>query len=168
VRPLSIALLLITFIAATASAAVEVGKEPPDYLGKDPSGRQIHVSDYRGKLVIVSFFASWCGPCRKELPMLAEIQKQAGRDKIVVVAVNYKEGSAVVRKLRKSLDEYGVTITDDYSGSIGSKFGVAALPRLVLIGRDGRVAAAHVGYGEASLPGLVKEINRIYVETATP
>ena len=89
--------LLLALIANSAPRqALTVGDYPPEDLGRDASGNRIHLSDYRGKIVIVSFWASWCGPCRKEIPVLAQIQKLGTRGKIAVFAVNWQEKQGAV------------------------------------------------------------------------
>jgi thiol-disulfide isomerase/thioredoxin len=156
------AILACVAVTMPAHADIKIGNAPPNYLGKDGDGNTVDLRDHRGKVVIVSFFASWCGPCRRELPVLANIQEQAGRDKVVVIIVNFKESKKIVSKLREAFADYQVTLTHDRSGSIGSGYGVKGLPRLVVVGKDGKVAAEHVGYGENALPKLVKEINELW------
>ena len=70
--------LFCLFMSSIAhSAPYQVGDTPFDLVGKTSTGKEIKVSDYKSKVVIVSFWASWCGPCKKELPILAGIQKSA-------------------------------------------------------------------------------------------
>ena len=157
-------------LAASCARAGElkVGDLPPDELGRDASGTRVHLSEYRGKLVIVSFWASWCGPCRKELPVLAAIQQQATREKIAVFAVNWQEGEDQFRAIRRALKDTGLTLVSDESGHFGRKYGVKGIPHMVIIGRDGRIAAVHVGYGEGEIPVLVDEINTLWNKPAQP
>jgi thiol-disulfide isomerase/thioredoxin len=157
--------------AMPASAAKptgpKVGDAPPaDDLGKDASGNRIHLSDYRGKIVIISFWASWCGPCRKELPVLAAIQKSGTRDKIAVFAVNWQESRDRFLQIKRALKTDDLTLVSDESGHYGAKYGVDGIPHMVIIGRDGRVAAVHVGYGESEIPVLVDEINALWNKPA--
>src|SRR5262249_28012720 len=97
--------LLGLALAATAAqaGALKVGDAAPDYLGRDGSGKQVHLSDYRGKLVIVTFWASWCTPCRKELPVLATIQKEATHDRLQVFAVNWQENRDQFLQIKRAL-----------------------------------------------------------------
>jgi thiol-disulfide isomerase/thioredoxin len=103
---------------------MKVGDMVPDDLGRDAAGNRVHLSDYRGKLVIVSFWPSWCGPCRKELPVLAAIQKKGTRDKIAIFAVNWREGADQFRQIRRALKDFDLTLVSDESGRFGRQYGV--------------------------------------------
>jgi thiol-disulfide isomerase/thioredoxin len=152
-------------VAATGQAAaiLQVGDEPPPKLSWSTK-----LSDYRGKIVIVSFWASWCTPCRKELGVLAAIQKQATRDRVVVFSVNWQESAQRFQQIKHSLKDVDLTLISDESGSIGSRYGVKAIPHLVIIGRDGRIAAIHIGYGEDEIPILADEINALWNKGPNP
>jgi thiol-disulfide isomerase/thioredoxin len=155
--------------SAHAADKLKVGDLPPDRLGKATSGEAIRLSAYRGQIVIVSFWASWCGPCRKELPMLVGLQKAAKTNTLTVVSVNWRESAEQFRQIRKALKDTlesgALTLVSDTSGAIGSRYGVQAIPHMVVIGRDGRIAAIHIGYAEDALPGLIDEINALWTQT---
>ena len=68
--------LSVFFALSANSKTLQIGDLPIDVVGKNTDGSEIKISDYKGKVVIVSFWASWCGPCRKELPVLSGIQKK--------------------------------------------------------------------------------------------
>jgi len=151
---------------AVAKEKLQVGDVPPDVLGKATSGERVKLSDYHGRIVIVSFWASWCAPCRKELPVLANIQKQVSRDHLMVFAVNWKQDRSLYRQIVKTLKDVDLTIISDESGYVGSRYGVDAIPHMFIIGRDGRIAAIHLGYGEDEIPALVAEINGLLTAPA--
>ena len=152
-------------VASFAQAApnLQVGDEPPPKLAS-----YAKLSDYRGKIVIVSFWASWCAPCRKEIGVLAAIQKQATRDKVVVFSVNWQESFKRFQQIRHSLKDADLTLISDENGYIGHQYNVKAIPYMVIIGRDGRIAAIHIGYGEGEIPVLVAEINSLWNAPANP
>ncbi len=163
------ACLLVGCFLAGASGAkdkkLHVGDIPPDSLGKTAAGDPVKLSGYHGKVVIVAFFASWCAPCRKELPILASVQTQATHDQMAVFEVDWKESAAQYTLIAKKLEDFDFTFVRDSNGFYGDQYDVTAIPHMVIIGRDGRVAAIHVGYGEGEIPILVKEINALL---ATP
>ena len=152
-------------VATSALGAVNlrVGDEPPPKLTWNTK-----LSDFRGKIVIVSFWASWCPPCRKELGVLASIQKQATRDKVVVFSVNWQESAQRFQQIKRTLKDVDLTFVSDESGSIGSLYGVKAIPHMVIIGRDGRIAAIHIGYGDGEIPVLADEINALWNKAPGP
>jgi thiol-disulfide isomerase/thioredoxin len=152
--------LLLTHSVSGAAPELKVGELPPPTLNWHTK-----LSDYRGKIVIVSFWASWCPPCRKEIIVLGQIQKHATRDKLVVLSVNWQENAQRFRDSQRQLREHGVDLTliSDEDGFIGRKYGVNAIPHMVIIGR---IAAIHVGYDESQIPELVDEINKLW--NATP
>jgi thiol-disulfide isomerase/thioredoxin len=144
--------------------ALEIGSTPHDELGKDLEGNKIRISDYRGKVVIVSFWASWCEPCRKELPVLAGIVKRVGREQLQVIAINFHDESKPFKYVVDVLKDYPITILRDAKGVAADRFDVRGIPRMIVIGRDGKVASDHTGYGEGALPGLVEELNALLAE----
>jgi thiol-disulfide isomerase/thioredoxin len=151
-----------------AKQPLQVGDVPPEDLGRTSTGGKVKLSDYRGKIVIISFWASWCAPCRKELPGLAAIQKNATRDKIVVFAVNWKESGDRYRTIIRALKDVDLTLVSDENGYLGGEYGVKSIPHMIIVGRDGRIAAVHVGYGESEFPVLVNEINALWTQSSGP
>jgi alkyl hydroperoxide reductase subunit AhpC len=94
--------------------------------------------------------------------LLAGIQKAATRDKLVVLAVDWQESNDVFWKIKRALRNVDLTLISDPDGTIGRQYDVASIPHMVILGRDGRIAAIHVGYSESEIPFLVKEINSLW------
>lgn len=152
-------LLIVCMLGATRGYAhqnLKVGDIPP------PIARSVNLSDYRGKIVVISFWASWCAPCRREMSMLAKLQAAATRDKVVIFAVNWQQDPEVFWKIQHALRGVDLTLISDSSGRVGAKYDVDAIPHMVIVGRDGRIAAIHLGYGESEIPALVDEINALW------
>ena len=164
----SIAALLLTVLAlfsAPAGAKLEVGVTPPDLLGKTPDGDEIRISQFRGKVVVVTFWASWCGPCRRELPVLDVLQKAAG-ERAKVIAVNVKDTPADYRIIRRQMKDAALTFTHDRNGAISDGYAVKSYPNLYVIDQAGTIAAVHVGFGESSLEEIIDDINALLVKPA--
>ena len=126
---------------------------PPALVGADLNGKQWRVADLRGRAVLINFWASWCEPCRAEMPSLQRLAEQHAGD-VVVLAVNFKEPTASVQRF---VHNTGLTlpVLQDPQGSIARAFGVRIFPSTVLIGRDGRVHS--VVRGELDWTGVAAE-----------
>jgi len=158
----TLVLIVLFFFSVMINAEnnLMIGDVPPSYLGSDSDGNKINLEDYKGKIVVISFWASWCSPCLKELPVLENIQNKIGVDIVKVVAINFKENRKKYRKITKILSVLNLTLTHDKRGSIGKKFGVKSIPNLFIIGRDGKIVFHNVGYGESSIDKIVKVLNQ--------
>jgi thiol-disulfide isomerase/thioredoxin len=158
-----LATLLLAFAATVASAGPHPqprsGDVPPDALGKDREGNEQTVSQHRGKVVIVTFWASWCGPCRRELPVLGQFQRAVGKDALEVIAINVKEPRKDYLDVIRANKDLGLTWVHDSSGATSARYGVNALPNMFIIDREGKVAHVHRGYSEESLPVFIREIS---------
>jgi thiol-disulfide isomerase/thioredoxin len=153
-------LMLFTHVAAAGTMPGR-GDVPPSYLGRDADDHDVHVEDMHGKVVVITFWASWCGYCLKELPTLASIQKLAGASQLQVVAISYKEDYEKFLKIRHNLRKYNLVLTYDANSAISSAYGVTGIPHMVMIGRDGRIAHVHVGYGDEMLDTIANQLNAL-------
>ncbi len=144
--------------------APATGTVPPALLGKDRDGTVVDLAAHRGKVVIVTFCASWCGYCLKELPVLNALQTTIGTDFLTIVAVNVKDENPAYRQMTKQMRDYALLMTRDRDGAIAEGYGVKSYPNLWMIDPQGRVASHHVGYGEDSLDRIIAEIRRLLTE----
>ena len=143
-----------------------VGSIAPDFKAHNLlTGETVPLSSQRGKIVILTFWASWCAPCRRELPNLEKAQRLVGKEKLTVFAVSYKENSAAAGEIKKLAATWQLNMIDDRYGSIASHYAISTIPHLFIIGRDGKVLANHVGYGDRSLEELVDDINHALTDT---
>lgn len=149
-------------VAATAPAtAPTVGDVPPALLGEDRHGDSVDLGALRGKVVVVTFWASWCGYCRQELPALNALQAQAGEQWLKIVAVNVEDSARDYRAMLRQMRDYQLVLSRDPHGEIAAGYGVTAYPNLWMIDPQGRVASHHVGYGPDSLQEIIDEIKRL-------
>jgi thiol-disulfide isomerase/thioredoxin len=135
---------------------LKVGDLPPQRLI-----RSVNLTDYRGRVVVMTFWASWCGPCQRELPVLAAIQSQVTRDKLEVLAINWGEDWDRFHELKRNLRNLSLTLLSDPDKTLGNQFDVDSIPHMLIIGKDGLIAALHIGYGADEIPVLVTEINGV-------
>lgn len=149
-------------LAAVPSAAgteqPRPGDIPPDALGRDRDGHDITVSQYRGKVVIVTFWASWCGPCRRELPVLGKVQRAVGHEHLEIIAVNFKQDKRDFNAVIRANRDVALHYIADPKGQVSDSYGVTVLPNMFIIDRDGRVAHVHRGYTAEKTPDFVEEM----------
>jgi len=120
-------------------------KLAPDFELKDVNGKTIRLSDYRGQVVLLNFWATWCGPCKIEIPWFVEFQRTFKDRGFTVIGVSVDEdGWEAVRPFLAARQvNYPVVIA---TPEVETKYGgVEALPMSFLIDRDGRIASTHVG-----------------------
>jgi len=112
--------------------------EAPDFTLKDLNGKQVRLRDFRGKVVFLNFFATWCVPCRLEMPAMERLSK-AYKDKgLVVLAVDIKESAKIVRIFLQEL-KVSFPALLDVDGAVAFTYGIRPLPATYLIGRDGKI-----------------------------
>jgi thiol-disulfide isomerase/thioredoxin len=170
------ALLFLCAMLACSHAAAEAlppGSVPPDDLGTTLSGQEVRASALRGKVVVISFWATWCGYCMKEMPVLAGLQETANQRgyPLQVVEINFEEDHRVFSRATHLLMPKlpGLIMTWDRDGALNKSFGLSGtLPTMILLHRDGTVASVHVGYGEEMLNPLAAEITKLLNEPAPP
>lgn len=169
----TIVVLFAMLYCCVAIGQVQPGDMPPDALGTTFGGNAVTLSSLHGKIVVISFWATWCGYCMKELPVLANLQLVAAQRKLPlqVVSVNYREDHdtflRTARLLRKRLPS--LMLSWDRDGHIGKPYGASGgIPVMVMLHRDGTVAHVHIGYGADMLDSLLAEINELLREPAPP
>jgi peroxiredoxin len=124
---------------------VEKRNPAPDFALKDSTGTQLRLADLKGKVVLLNFWATWCGPCRTEIPMLIELEKKF-RDRgfaVVGVAMDDDGWSVVKPYMEKSRINYRMILGDP---SMADHYGgVDSIPQTFVIDREGRISAVHLG-----------------------
>ncbi|MGH8171923.1 MAG: TlpA family protein disulfide reductase [Rhodanobacteraceae bacterium] len=160
------AILIALASIGIARAEVKVGDLPPDALGVDGKGADVVLSAHRGKVVVLSFWASWCTYCIKELPVLEKVQRVLGKDRIEVIAVNIDRNRSDFMKMRRQLRNFEFTMARDEAHTAAKEYGANLLPFLVMVDKTGHVAYVHTGYSEEQLDGFVEEINGLLDESA--
>lgn len=128
----------------------------PDFSLPDLNGGQLTLSSYRGKVVVLDFWATWCDSCREETPQFVELQKQYGGRGLQIIGVSMDDGPEPVRDFYHRFQmNYPVVMG---SAKIGELYGgILGLPIAYVISRDGRIYAKHVG--PTGVPTFEKEIS---------
>lgn len=161
--PLITALIFSSFAYSDTHIedAVAEQKIAPNKLGRNTQGSNVSLANFQGKVVVVTFWASWCPPCRREIPVLERIQQYVGTDHLQVVAVNFKESQTTFRKHAKGFAESGVILTYDKDNRVSNSFNVKGVPHMVIVGRDGKIAQQFVGYNQGTLDEIIAALNDI-------
>jgi thiol-disulfide isomerase/thioredoxin len=169
-RSIRYLLALLALLAVSVShARPGPGDVPPDYLGHDRDGHEVRVSALHGKVVIVTFWASWCGYCMKEMPILAALQKMKGPADLQVIGISHQDDLDTFNKIRHRWKDLDVILTYDAGDNhISKPYGVSGIPHMVIIGRDGRIAQVHVGYGEDMVDTILAEVEDLIDQAAPP
>jgi peroxiredoxin len=135
---------------ATGENTTAPASPAPDWSLKDLDGKIIHSSDFKGKVVILDFWATWCGPCHEEIPGFIALQKQYGDQGLTVVGASVDEGGvAAVKKFADDLGmNYPVGLADD---KLQTAFGgIDVIPATFVIDRQGNIVKKHIGFTDKS------------------
>ncbi len=124
-----------------------VGQQAPEIESTLVSGETFRLSDLQGKVVMLDFWATWCGPCIQAMPVIAEVGKSLADKGVVTYAMNIGETKEEIEPFLAKL-KIDLPVVLDAEGEIADHFHTEAIPQTVLIGKDGRVAAVHVGFGD--------------------
>jgi peroxiredoxin len=127
----------------------------PEFSLPDMTGQQLRLSDDRGKVVLLDFWATWCDPCREEIPRFVELQDKLGDQGFRIIGISMDDGPEPVRDFYQQFKmNYPVVMGNAKIGELYG--GVLGLPIAFVIGRDGRIYAKHIGATDTSL--LEREI----------
>jgi len=132
------------------------GTQAPDFTANDKDGKPVKLSDYKGKTVVLDFWATWCGPCQMSLPHTTKVAKQYAGKGVTVLAVNvWDKPDAFQAWLPKHPEYSALTFAidpskEDAKGIATGLYGVAGIPTQYIIGKDGRIVKSIVGYDQGS------------------
>ena len=138
---------LVFSVFATSGLASSglMGQPAPDFALKSMTGVNLRLSEYRGDVVMINFWATWCGPCRQEMPLLDELYSRYQRVVFSLLAVNIDDDSSKAMRMATDL---GVSfpVLFDTRKEVSKLYEVDAMPVTVLIDREGLVRYVHQGY----------------------
>ena len=137
----------------------------PDFTLEDMDGESYKLRDYRGKVVLINFWATWCPPCRKEMPALEALYKKLGGESFAVLAVNQWEDPDHVFAYTGELNVFPTfPILFDPESKLSAEYGVKGLPTSFLIDKQGRLAYRAVGGRDFDHPEVERLIRELLAE----
>jgi len=131
-----------------------VGDPAPDWKLSDPGGRAHTLSEYRGRVVVLDFWASWCVQCAKIMPRLEKLQRKYGGQGLVVFGVNSWETGDPVAAMGKKGCTYTLLLKGEEAAE---SYGVKSLPVVYVVGADGKVIYSHAGADQKNLDELIEK-----------
>ncbi len=134
----------ITIDGQEATAGVNVGESAPSFTLVDLEGNSVTLSDFRGKTVFVNFWATWCPPCRAEMPEIEAVYQEYKDKDVVVIGIDILEPEDVVRRFVEQ-GGYSWTFVLDTSGEVAANYRIAAIPTSLFIDREGIIQAVNIG-----------------------
>lgn len=121
-----------------------LGQRAPAFSLLDVEGKELALNDLRGRPILINFWATWCGPCRAEMPLIEEAYQQHKDDGLVVLAIDVEENPELAKTFAGWLG-VSFTILDDGAGDVAYRYRVTAFPTSFFVDRDGVIRAWQVG-----------------------
>ena len=140
--------LLLILLALFVSTAVTAGQElgaAPDFSLPDASGESVALADFKGQVVLINFWASWCGPCREEMPLLDELSARYAPLGFAMLGVNVEEDSSAANGFLSGTP-VSFPVLYDRENTVSKLYDVIAMPSTVIVDRAGQIRYIHHGY----------------------
>jgi peroxiredoxin len=160
---LSLAALALFWGAAHRSvhaAMPKAGQAAPDFTLKSTSGKNLRLRELRGEVVLINFWATWCGPCRQEMPLLNKLYTQYRPAGFVLLGVNIDDDPAAARDMAGKLG-VGFPVLFDADKRVSRQYDVDMMPATLLVDRSGTIRYVHRGYrpgAEATYQDQIREL----------
>ncbi|OGU17339.1 MAG: hypothetical protein A2X61_06815 [Ignavibacteria bacterium GWB2_35_12] len=145
-----------------SSADIKVGNMAPDFKGETIDGKELNLSDYKGRVVLLDFWASWCGPCQKELPFLFQLYDDNDDKNFIIIAVNIdKKLNSAQKFLDKLTEKAHFPIVWDSKSVIPSLYQIESMPTTIFIDKIGTIRYIHTGFNDSSKDMLRLELEEL-------
>jgi thiol-disulfide isomerase/thioredoxin len=127
-----------------AAVGINVGEIAPDFTLLDLEGKEVRLGEFRGKVVFVNFWATWCPPCRAEMPDIESLYQEHKDKGLVVIGIDISESEATVRQFVQR-GGYSWTFVLDSDGAVAASYNIRAIPTSFFIDREGVIQAVNIG-----------------------
>jgi cytochrome c biogenesis protein CcmG/thiol:disulfide interchange protein DsbE len=154
--------IALAFLPHCGKKAKETGSAP-DFTLKSLEGQEITLASLKGKVVLLDFWATWCGPCRESIPHLVDLFKNYQEKGLEVIGMSLDKGEAeVVRRFSHSMDiPYPIILTPE---EVARKFGVTALPTTFLIDKEGKIQEKMIGFNSKIAKEMAEKVRKLTSE----
>ena len=138
-----------------------IGKKAPQFESVLLDGSKFKLDNHKGKVVVLDFWATWCGPCVRALPVLIEKMSQFEKDELILLAVNQGETKKVISQFLKKKKLQQLNVVMDRKKSIGRDYKVQGIPKTVVIDQEGVIRHVEVGFGEQAAARINAKISKL-------
>ena len=150
--------LTLGFSPTWAAGNIPSKNGAADFTLSDLSGHMVKLSDFRGKVIFLNFWATWCPPCRSEMPSIQKLDKLMAGEKFQLLAVSVdNSGSETVKKFMQD-GKYSFKVLHDRTGGVSAKYGVRGIPATFIIDQTGAIVETAVGARDWATPEIVKRL----------
>ena len=156
-------LFLSLLLSSVNVHALNVGDSAPDFTLKSLQGKNLKLEEQRGQIILINFWASWCGPCRKEMPVLQSLHQKYQDLGVAVWGVNVEQENQAGRDFLADLN-LSFPIFFDQTNTISKTYQVEAMPTTVIVDRDGKVRYIFRGYKDGYEKKYAKAIKKLIRE----
>ncbi|WP_020406672.1 TlpA family protein disulfide reductase [Hahella ganghwensis] len=156
-------LAVSVMIFGAMAQAVEIEGAAPDFTLRSSLEKNLRLSEHKGQVVMINFWASWCGPCRQEMPLMQEIYDKYKKFGFTIMAVNVDEDPSLADEF---LNDVSVTfpILYDTKNEVSEMYNVEAMPTSIMVDRNGNMRYLHKGYQPGFEEKYAKEVKKLIRE----
>ncbi len=136
-----------------------------DFSWRDEYGNTVKLSEQKGKVVLIDFWATWCGPCKMTIPIIEKLYEDYKGKDLIIIGINLDQGveaSAISDFMKENGMKY--LVVTDPNGSVSGKYGVTSIPRFFFIDKNGRIANMVIGYKDNMYDTFSKQIESLLEE----
>ena len=149
----------VLLITSCSSPAPQVGKQAPDFQLPNLEGRSISLSDFQGKPILLNFWATWCGPCRHEMPFIQAIFEEQSNNGLVMLAIDIGEPAPAVNNFLQS-NNFSFPVLLDTDRDVAQDYNIRAIPTTFFIDKDGIIQDIKIG-AFSNMIELKKSLDKI-------
>ncbi len=158
-----VSFVLLFSVTTSYASSQKISGKAPNFTLKSRSGKNVKLSELRGQVVMINFWASWCAPCRKEMPLLQKIYKKYKKLGFTLLGVNVEQNSAAAKNYLKDV-KVSFPILFDTTNKTSKLYNVSAMPTTIIIDRSGNMRFIHKGYKAGYENSYKKQIKKLLRE----